>query len=276
MFKNKKILIVILACALIMAVTIVPALATQEVKVVVNGTTLQPDVAPVLEQGRVLVPVRAVAENLGCCVNYQGSTKKVTLSKGSDIILLYLNKTNTTVNGKSITLDVPAKVIKGRTLVPIRFVGESLKTNVNWNNKTKTVMITDSGVLLSLSDTEKEFIKLVNDYRKDKGLKSFSNHNTLIMMAQAHSKDMAEKGFFSHNSPTNGTYEQRVAQYGLSNVGENIAYGFPSAQSFFDALITGEGNSNILSPSAKNIGVSIRKKNNTTNTDFYLTMLVMQ
>ena len=46
-----------------------------------------------------------------------------------------------TVNGQTVTIDIPATIIDGRTLVPISFISEALDVNVDWNAATQTVLI---------------------------------------------------------------------------------------------------------------------------------------
>jgi hypothetical protein len=62
-----------------------------------------------------------------------------------------LGKTGYKLNGSEMSMDVASMVVKGRTLVPLRFVAESLGAKVGWDNITKTVMITLEGKTLSFA-----------------------------------------------------------------------------------------------------------------------------
>ncbi len=115
-----------------------PALA---VSINVNGAPVSADVAPVEEQGRTLVPARAVFASLGAFVDYDAATKTVILARPRTTIILHLFSQKATVNGKTVWLDVPAQVVRGRTLVPLRFVGESLGATVGYSAVTDLVTI---------------------------------------------------------------------------------------------------------------------------------------
>ncbi|MGI5892500.1 MAG: stalk domain-containing protein [Bacillota bacterium] len=276
MNKFKKLLLVMTVVAVFLGLFTLPGAAAKPISVIVNGTTLQLDVAPVIEKNRVLLPIRAISESLGAKVNYIAQTKCVDIYKGSDVIKIYLDQKNALVNGKTVTMDVPAKAISGRTLLPIRFVGESLGTNINWDNINKVVRIgksTGNTDPTELTTMQQEIFKLVNIERSKKGLSAYKFDTSLNNMAKAHSIDMAENNFFSHTSPTYGDPQARAQKYGIRNIGENIAYGYPSAHS----VVTGFMNSpshraNLLSSSFKYVGIGLHKKPGTTNTDIYVTM----
>ncbi len=112
-----------------------------DIKVVINGTILSFDVPPVLEANRVLVPFRAIGEAIGAEVDWDGATQTVTLVMEDNKVELKINSTIAKVNGKDTELDVPAKIIKERTLVPIRFVNEALGLEVDWNPELQQVEI---------------------------------------------------------------------------------------------------------------------------------------
>jgi uncharacterized protein YchJ len=113
-------------------------------KVVVNGTELQLDVPPVIEQGRMLVPMRAVFQALGARVEWDGIMRKVTASTDLITLVLTVGETNAFRNGASCTLDVPPKIINGRTMIPLRFVSEAMGMSVFWDANSQTVYITAS------------------------------------------------------------------------------------------------------------------------------------
>ncbi|GEM_PF-6465127 len=116
-----------------------------EVKVMVDGKTLSMDVKPVIEKGRTLVPLRTIFEALDVEVGWDEKTRTVTAVKGSTQIKLVIGNTTALKSGKSVKLDVPAKILNGRTLVPVRFVSEALGAKVDWNGSAHTVTITRSG-----------------------------------------------------------------------------------------------------------------------------------
>lgn len=109
--------------------------------VTVNGQQLNFKVAPVVVQGRTLVPLRAIFESLGVTVSWDDASRTVTATKNGVVITLPVGKTEATKNGQPVTLDVPATIVDGSTMVPVRFVSESLGASVDWNATTRTVTI---------------------------------------------------------------------------------------------------------------------------------------
>ncbi len=263
--KFRKYIIVFLlasACVLFSA----PAYAA-DIAVMVNGERLTLDVAPQIQSGRTLVPMRAIAEKLGATVQYESSAKKITITKDGDTVILYLNKSTATINGTARTLDVPAQAISGRTLVPLRFVGESLRATVEWVASNRTVVVTTSGTSggsttgKSLETIADELLSYINDKREQLGLEPLILVEPLTQMALSHSTDMALNGFFSHDSPNLGSIEVRAKGFGLNNIAENIAYGYPDAKSVFDAWMnSADHRQNMLSADAQFIGLGVYHK----------------
>ncbi|GAA0134719.1 hypothetical protein YSY43_15590 [Paenibacillus sp. YSY-4.3] len=114
---------------------------SQEIKVIINGEIQQYDRPPVLEHGRVLVPLRGIFETLGAKVNWNQKEGKVTASKGDKTIELNIGSKKAKINEELHDLDVAAKTINNRTMVPLRFIGEALGEDVRWEQATRTVYI---------------------------------------------------------------------------------------------------------------------------------------
>ncbi len=112
------------------------------VTVTFNGENIEFDQPPVILNGRTLVPIRAVIEKMGGVVEWNGDLQKVTLKLGGDTIILTINSSVAILNGEVHSLDVPPQVINNRTLLPIRFIAEGFKFNVEWLGETQTVKIT--------------------------------------------------------------------------------------------------------------------------------------
>lgn len=134
----KKYLIIFLVFILCMGCTL-PASAAPTV--LVDGIQLSFDVPPAIEQGRTLVPLRAIFEALGAEVHWDGKTQTVTALAGETQIVLTIGKTTAHINKQPRVIDVPAKIVTGRTLVPLRFISEALGADVQWHDKTQTIVI---------------------------------------------------------------------------------------------------------------------------------------
>ncbi len=111
------------------------------ISVYINDGKLSMSVPPVSEQGRTLVPLRAIFESIGASVDWNQSTRTATGVKDGKEIVLQLGNKFATINGANVELDVAAKVINGSTLVPTRFVAESLGAKVDWDGNTRSVLI---------------------------------------------------------------------------------------------------------------------------------------
>ena len=111
--------------------------------VLYNDDTVDFDVEPVIENGRTLVPLRAIFETMGCAVYYSEENGKQTVSarRANDNLLLTIGENKMYFNGKEITLDVPAKIKDGRTLVPLRAISEAFECEVDWVGDTKNIYI---------------------------------------------------------------------------------------------------------------------------------------
>jgi N-acetylmuramoyl-L-alanine amidase len=119
----------------------------------VDGEVVNSDLPPIIINGRSLVPVRAIFEKLGAKVGWDAASKKVTISYDSNTIELKINDVNALVNGTKVAMEVPAKIINDRTVVPVRFVGEQLGMEVGWNAEKGEITL-DSGksVVASIND----------------------------------------------------------------------------------------------------------------------------
>lgn len=112
-----------------------------EIKVLLDGFLLQFDVPPQIHNNRTLVPLRQIFESMGATVEWNQSTQTVTATRDGVVIVLPIGSTNPTVNGTPWPLDVPARIVEGRTLAPLRFVGEAYGGQVSWDQATLTVQM---------------------------------------------------------------------------------------------------------------------------------------
>lgn len=114
--------------------------------VILDGHTLSFDVPPTIENGRTLVPLRAIFEALGTQIYWDAPTQTVMARKESanTVISLTIGNKYAYVNNNLVQLDVPAKIIKSRTMVPLRFVSEALGAKVDWDGVTQTINITSA------------------------------------------------------------------------------------------------------------------------------------
>jgi len=115
------------------------------------------------------------------------------------------------------------------------------------------------------SQKEQQMVGYINQARSSAGLPALQVNNSLTSAARAKSKDMVDRNYFSHQSPTYGSVGDLLRRFGLNNFrshGENLAMN--SSGNVLDAhnmlMNSPAHRSNILNPGYKNIGVGIHIK----------------
>jgi len=116
-------------------------LVLRQLPVYMDDRRLFFDVPPVMEKGRVLVPMRRIFEAFQAGVNWDEETKTITATKDSNTIVLIAGKQEALINGNVYHLDVPASVVEGRVMVPLRFISKALGAEVTWQGKPPGVFI---------------------------------------------------------------------------------------------------------------------------------------
>jgi len=256
--------------------------ADSEIKVIVDGRQISFDQPPINENGRVMVPIRFVAEAMGWEVwevadhligahkiangyNYVSFIdikdcmvlNEITVYKASlDDALQGLN----VKMKESKPMEVMPKIVNGRTLVGIRDLAEALFAEVDWNDNTKSVIITSQplpfaessevfetaesvnmetmtevqqvqtqkeleiNVAQQVVEFEQELIKLVNAERVAAGLKEVAINYDLMAVARWKAEDMNEMDYFSHTNSLGLSNTEIVQRFGIECVGvsENI------------------------------------------------------
>jgi hypothetical protein len=120
---------------------------TEPVQIIVDGIQLEPEVPPIIEAGRTLVEMRAVFTALGASLEWNSETRTVTAIKDDTTIILTIDDLTASVQGEIYQLDVPPRIVNSRTMIPARFVSESLKARVEWDGATRTVRITTTEMI---------------------------------------------------------------------------------------------------------------------------------
>lgn len=99
------------------------------------------EVKPFIKNGRTMTSVRVIAEEMGAEVSWRGDLGMVTLSKNGTEVNMFIDKPNLLVNGESSEMDITPIIRDSRTYLPARYVAESLKSTVLWNEEYNTVFI---------------------------------------------------------------------------------------------------------------------------------------
>jgi hypothetical protein len=115
---------------------------SQQINVSVNGTPVVFQTGqPAMMGGRVMVPMRGVFEQLGASVTWDQAARQVVAAKGGTQVSLHIGDRFAMVNGQQVPMDTPAVIMGGSTMVPLRFISETLGATVDWNAANETVAI---------------------------------------------------------------------------------------------------------------------------------------
>lgn len=136
----KRIICIAMVCV-IMLTLFVTASAEKVVTLKLDGKKVVCDVPPCIVENRTLIPARALFEELGAEVSWNEKKRVVTIDYDGTEIVLPIDSTKVTVGGEKKELDVPAMIVKDRTMIPVRFVAEHFGFTVEWNESTYTVNV---------------------------------------------------------------------------------------------------------------------------------------
>ena len=127
--------------------------AADIISIYIDGQRLEPDVPPQIINDRVMAPVRAISEAVGCRVEWDGEKRQVVIyaREGADPILLmrledpYVDVSVNSGGGQAVyervMIDSPPVIYNDRTLVPVRFIAEYMGFDVEWGGVTRTVRL---------------------------------------------------------------------------------------------------------------------------------------
>ena len=140
----------------------------REIRVIVNGDTIQfNDIGPREINGRLLVPLRGVLEKLGAYVDWDARTQTVLANREGTKIEIPIGSRFASVNGERVHLDVAATTIGGSTMVPLRFLSETLGARVSWDYQTNTARISSrDGFATTVNDDNST--TATADYRRQR------------------------------------------------------------------------------------------------------------
>lgn len=144
---------------LFIAVSIPASAFGSNIKIVLDEAPLNMDVNPIIVNGRTLVPIRVISEQLGFDVKWNGSTREVTILKDAYELTLKVGSSKAIGEfddgfGKErseFTLDSPPLIVNGRTLVPLRFISEQMGVEVEWDGENKVVHL---GGIVNYTDSK--------------------------------------------------------------------------------------------------------------------------
>lgn len=235
-----------------------------QTRYVFAGSICDMDVAPIVRDDRVLLPIRYIAGVIGASVTWDPSARKATIDMDTRTIELWIDRPTAHVDGRPVPIDLSNRSVcpiihRGRTMLPLRFVSESLGAEVTWDSSTRTAGITlPPGPAPAF---EQQLLRLVNRERISAGLPALSPHDGLNSLARLKSLDLITQDYFAHQSPTYGSPFDMMDLAGIKyrSAGENLAAA-PTVDQAHSGLMDSPGHrDNILNESFTHIGIGIMR-----------------
>jgi phosphate transport system substrate-binding protein len=149
--------------------------AAADITLEIDGKIVPADVAPVVKNGAVLVPLKVISETLGAAVSWNPTERQAAVVTAGYTVVLTIGSNTYTVNGSTKTLDVPADIVNGRTLVPARALAEAIGAEVNYDasankasvkyfsNMSGSVKVSGSTTVLPIMQTAVDNLLAINN-----------------------------------------------------------------------------------------------------------------
>ena len=141
MLRIKKFLVMLVVIVTVISAMGAMAYASTAITLKIDGNVITPSVDPVVKDGRTLVPLRVISEALGAQVGWSDAKREATIDMAANQVVFTIDSKTYTVNGSPRTLDVPAEIISGSTMVPLRALAESIGAAINYDEGTNTVTV---------------------------------------------------------------------------------------------------------------------------------------
>lgn len=182
------------------------------------------DTYPVIVGGRAFVPARAILEEMGGTIHWNGLKQTVTVLLEANTIMLTIGSATASLNGEEYFLDAPPFILNGRTYLPVRFITESLGFEATWNEAYQRITVskpvvssnTDSKELhITITAGTQTFPAVLYDNEATRQLASL-----LPLTLDMEELNGNEKYFFTENNFTTAP-----EQPGTIHTGDLMLYG---------------------------------------------------
>lgn len=149
----------------------------KDISIQIDDTCLELSDSPKIINDNALVPLRDISEALNVQINWNEDTSTIDVyGKNNKYTLEINNEIVKSENNEIIILNTAPTIINNKTFVPIRFIAESMETNVFWDDLSKTIFITTDKnhnnlekIELSLGNKKVYTGELVSELKKDFG-----------------------------------------------------------------------------------------------------------
>ncbi len=258
------------------------ALADANIEIFVNGEQLLSDVDPIIEDGSTLVPVRVITEKLGAVVEWDATDRRVDIYWQQSHISLLINDPLAYVDLVAYELAVPARIVDDRTMVPLRFIGETMGATVSWDAVSRSVFVdldaattpappteplpTDLPDNPDLAQIKEQLLAIFNEQRAKSNLAPLIEVEQLSNLAQSQAAAASIAGDISNLDDADLLSEQTTL-YGVYSSHQIISKGYPDAGAIADAMQDTVLGGAFLSADATFIGLGFYKPTAEGNAD---------
>ncbi len=129
-------------------------LAKTRAKVTLDGNRIDTENLARVVNGRTMIPVRCLAEQMGADVSYDSTLKAARIVRAGVEIIMPIGSKTCTVNGEPFQMDVAPYIENGRTMIPARYVSELFGQNIQWISDTRTAAVTENKALAGDTNLE--------------------------------------------------------------------------------------------------------------------------
>jgi len=118
-----------------------------DIRAIIDGRQIMFDVPPHLINGRLMVPMRTIFEEFGLTLQWDSATSTATGISSEVEISITIGSHQALVNGEEQNLDVPASIIKGKTMIPLRFLSQSMNYRVVWIGGSNLILLSKDNII---------------------------------------------------------------------------------------------------------------------------------
>lgn len=229
------------------------------IRVVADGDQIQFDVKPRIINGRTFVPMRAIFEKVGLAVKWDNSTQTAKGSNNENSITFTIGSNKAIVNNHEKCLNVPASIIGGRTMVPLRFLSENMGYNVVWVGESNLILMSKNDVV----EWRHGGYETIEPYREyevmyvngEKMLQTrYTDNGNVRLIATINGKSITQTEY----NKTLATYKNMVeTQYGVSAWNTEMSEGQTIGQYYESGIVDNLILESILMDSAEKEGITI-------------------
>ncbi|EFM39519.1 copper amine oxidase domain protein [[Eubacterium] yurii subsp. margaretiae ATCC 43715] len=185
-----------------------------DITLIINGKRVVLEQNIIIENGRVLVPYSLIAKDLGAVSNWDSSSKKVTVKIEGKLIEIKIGNKTAMINGKAVELDVPPMIRNDRTMIPLRFVAESLNYNVDYDKEKREVSLSPS-LYSSSKNSEESFEDITGKESEYSFLKDFFSGQSKEKYTKSINKDGYTYAKVFYGEKNTGGFDAKVESVSL-------------------------------------------------------------